>query len=100
MPIIKCPYEHCQWQSEDVDGAFAAVVAQQLAMHDKAAHSNQAPAAMPQKLNIDAPKISVGATPEEWQAFCRQWSMFKTGTVIATSQAATALFYCCSENSG
>ena len=39
----------------------------------------------------------MGATPEEWEAFRRQWSMFKTGTAIATPQVATALFYCCSE---
>ena len=98
MPIIKCPYEDCSWQSEDVEAAFAAVVGQQLAMHDKAAHSNPMPTPKPQKLKIDPPKINVGASPEEWQAFKRQWSMFKTGTVIATEQAATALFYCCSDD--
>ena len=97
MPIIKCPYEQCQWQSDDLGGEFAAVIAQQLAMHDKAAHANPTPTPMPQKLNIDPPKIGVGATPEEWHAFERQWNMFKTGTVIATPQVATALFYCCSE---
>ena len=98
MPIIKCPYEQCTWQSEDLDGAFAAVITQQLAMHDRAAHANPAPAPTPHhKLNIEPPKINVGATPEEWEAFRRQWSMFKTGTAIATPQVATALFYCCSE---
>ena len=80
-----------------MDGAFAAVIAQQLEMHNKAAHSNPTCTPIPQKLNIDPPKISVGATPEEWHAFCRQWSMFKTGTVISEPQVATALFYCCSE---
>ena len=95
MVIIKCPYEDCPWQSENLDGAFAAVIAQQLAMHDKAAHSKPAPTS--QKLNIDPPKIGVGASPEDWQAFCRQWAMYKTGTAICTPQAATALFYCCSE---
>ena len=80
-----------------MDGAFAAVIAQQLAMHEKDMHSNPARTATPQKLNIDPPKIGVGATPEEWDAFRRQWSMYKTGTVIATPQLATALFYCCSE---
>ena len=97
MVIIKCPYDDCSWQSENVDAAFAAVVGQQLAMHDKAAHSIT-PIPAPQKLNIDPPKINVGASPEEWQAFSRQWSMFKTGTVISKAQAATALFYCCSED--
>ena len=99
MPIIECPYEGCDWKSENVDAAFASVVGQQLEMHDRAKHSNPMPTPKPQsqKLNIDPPKINVGASPEEWQAFKRQWSMFKTGTVIATEQAATALFYCCSD---
>ena len=65
MPIIKCPYEQCQWKSDDLGGEFAAVIAQQLAMHNNAAHANPAPTPMPQKLNIDPPKIGVGATPEE-----------------------------------
>ena len=97
MPIIKCPYEDCGWESDNLDGTFAAVLAQQLSMHDKAAHSAPVPTVVPQKLKIDSPEIGVNATPEEWDGFCRQWSMYKTGTVIATPQVATALFYCCSE---
>ena len=97
MPIIKCPYEGCEWKSDNLHDAFAEVLAQQLKMHDKAMHSNPAPTAVPQKLKLDPPSIGVNATPEEWDGFCRQWSMYKTGTVIATPQVATALFYCCNE---
>ena len=97
MPIINCPYEDCQWQSDNLDGAFAAVIAQQLSMHDKAVHSTPNLISSTKVLKIDPPKISVGATPEEWQAFGRQWSMYKTGTMISPEQTATALFYCCSE---
>lgn len=98
MPIIKCLYDGCDWQSEDVDGAFASVIAVQLTMHDKAVHSTQNTSLSTQILKIDPPKISVGATPEEWQSFIRQWSMYITGTMIAPKQTATALFYCCSED--
>ena len=98
MPIIKCPYG-CGWESDNLSDAFAAVLAQQLSMHDKAQHSEPAQsAAVPQKLKIDPPQIGLNATPEEWDGFGRQWSMYKTGTVIATPQVATALFYCCSED--
>ena len=98
MPIIKCPFG-CGWESDNLSDAFAAVLAQQLSMHDKAKHSGLAQAAaVPQKLKIDPPQIGLNATPEEWDGFCRQWSMYKTGTVIATPQVATALFYCCSED--
>ncbi len=51
----------------------------------------------PAKAKYRPPKIGVGASPEDWQAFRRQWSMYKSGTMISPSQAATALFYCCSE---
>ena len=66
MPTIECPYEGCDWKSENVDAAFASVVGQQLAMHDRAKHSNPMPTPKPQsqKLNIDPPKINVGASPE------------------------------------
>ena len=98
MPIIKCPFG-CGWESDNLSDAFAAVLAQQLSMHDKAKHSGLAQAtAVPQKLKIDPPQIGLNATPEEWDGFCRQWSMYKTGTVIATPQVATALFYCCNED--
>ena len=45
MPKIKCPIEGCTWESADLDGSFAAVITQQLQMHDKAVHSQPTPAA-------------------------------------------------------
>ena len=101
MPKINCPVVNCQWQSDDLDGAFAAVLVQQLQMHDKSAHANPTPSSnspAPQKLNIDPPKISVGANPEEWVSFSRQWTLYKNGALIPNSQATTALFYCCSND--
>ena len=96
MPKISCPVDGCTYETENLDGAFAAVLVQQLQMHDKAAHSSPAPSQnISHKLNIDPPKISVGANPEEWESFTRQWEMFKRGTAVPKEQAATALFYCC-----
>ena len=42
MPQLSCPYEGCDWKSQDLDAAFAAALNTSLGMHDKAAHS-QAP---------------------------------------------------------
>ena len=96
MTIIKCPVAGCLWQSEDLSEAFAPVIVTQLQMHEKAAHTSP-PDPKPHKLQIDPPKFDVGASPEEWESFKRQWSMYKTGTAIPDCQAPTALFYCCSE---
>ena len=96
MPIISCPVNGCEWTSDDLDGAFAAVIVQQLQMHDKTTHST-----LPtenHKLKIDSPEIGVGANPEEWSAFTRQWSMYKTGTGIPNPKLSTALFYCGSKD--
>ena len=96
MPIISCPVEDCEWTSDDLDGAFAAVIVQQLQMHDKSTHLT--PPAENHKLKIDPPEIGVGANPEEWSAFTRQWSMYKTGTGIPKPKLSTALFYCGSKD--
>ena len=103
MPKIKCPIADCTWESEDLDGAWAAVVNQQLQMHDKNVHS-QTSTQVPQvpqvksKLKLDPPRINVGASPEEWDSFKRQWAMYKQGTLLDATQIATALFYCCSND--
>ena len=97
MPVIKCLVPGCTWKTDEMSEAFAGVMNTQLQMHDRLVHSVAAqPAA--HKLKIDPPCIDVGATPEEWQSFKRQWSMYKTGTAIPTHQTSTALFYCCSSN--
>ena len=96
MPSISCPVEDCEWKSDDLGGAFAAVIVQQLQMHDKSTHST--PPAENHKLKLDLPEIGVGANPEEWSAFTRQWSMYKTGTGIPNPKLSTALFYCGSKD--
>ena len=83
MPVIKCLVPGCDWETDDMSEAFAAVMNTQLQMHDRLVHSVPVQAAA-HKLNIDPPSIDVGATPEEWQSFKRQWSMYKTGTAIPT----------------
>ena len=94
MPSISCPFAGCDWQTADLDGTFAAILLQQMQMHEKDAHTKPSTSV---KLKIDPPKIAVGANPEEWESFVRQWNMYKTGTLIPVQQESTALFYCCEE---
>ena len=96
MPSLNCPFPDCKWKTDDLPDTFASALLEQLKMHERASHT-AAPTPKPHKLNIDPPKIDVGASPEEWQSFIRQWTMYKNGTLIPVEQVATALFYCCSE---
>ena len=96
MPVLQCVYENCTYKTDNLSEAFAAAVLEQLKMHERAKHA-AAPDTKPHKLKIDPPKLDVGATPEEWQSFKRQWAMYKSGTLLPAGQVSTALFYCCSE---
>ena len=101
MTIISCPVADCPWRSADLDEAFASVIASQLQIHSRACHeSTPAPTtAVPDhKLKLDPPEIGVGANPEEWSSFTRQWSMYKIGTSIHGSKIPTELFYCASKD--
>ena len=83
--------------SDDMAEAFANALTLQLQMHDKTVHPTPPPPST-HKLNIEPPALDVGATPEDWESFTRQWSMYKSGTAIPDSQAPTAFFYCCTSN--
>ena len=92
MPQLQCPIEGCDWQSQDLDAAFAAGLTAALQIHDRTVHSTPAPAA-PLKLKLDPPSISVGCDPDQWSAFTRQWDMYKIGMAITDNVLPTALFY-------
>ena len=96
MPFLKCAFPDCRYVTDNLSEAFAAALLEQLKMHERAVHT-AAPVPQPHKLKIDPPKLDVGATPEEWQSFKRQWAMYKSGTLLSDEQVATALFYCCTE---
>ena len=97
---IECPVDGCNWKSQELEPALATILNQQLTMHDKAAHSQPAPAQQPHHpyLKLKSPTISSGCTPDQWSVFSRQWVMYKTGMNIAAHLTSTALFYCCHED--
>ncbi|KAJ8305034.1 hypothetical protein KUTeg_017414 [Tegillarca granosa] len=93
IPTLECPVEGCDWQSQDLDAAFAAVMTAVLQIHDRTVHQPAAAAAP--KLKLDPPTIAAGCDPDQWSAFTRQWEMYKVGMAIAQGVISTALFYCC-----
>ena len=94
MPRLQCPIEGCDWQTQDLDAAFAAGLTPALQIHDRTVHATPAPAT-PQKLKLDPPTVSAGCDPDQWSAFTRQWDMYKVGMAITDNVLPTALFYCC-----
>ena len=76
MPCVTCPIDGCTWKLQELPEALAGCLVQQLTMHDKAVHS-VTPVAANIKLKLDPPKLGIGASPEEWSPFKRQWDMYK-----------------------
>ena len=95
MPIIDCPVEDCEWKSQNLGKAFAAILHTSLQMHAQAAHTTAA--AAPTTLKLKPPTVGSGCNPDQWSAFTRQWEMYKTGMALRTEQRSTALFYCCED---
>ena len=97
MTSLTCPIPGCGWKSEAFPPEFAAAANTTLELHAQHAHTQaqQATPAAPPSLKLKPPSVSAGSTPDQWSAFQRQWSMYKTGTAIPTSMVATALFHCC-----
>ena len=99
MPKIKCPA--CDYETQDLDEAFAAALNTQLSAHIQARHAQNAQQQVnPQqrKLHLDPPKVGVDCNPEQWSSFERQWKMFKAAMAIHADTINTALFNCCSED--
>ena len=82
MPKIKCPT--CDYETQDLAEAFAAVLNTQLAAHIQERHAPNAPQVNPQqqKLHLDPPKVGVDCNPEQWSSFVRQWKMYKAGMAV------------------
>ena len=99
MPSINCPIAECEYKTDDVDPALAAVL---LTLHNNvhlsatvtpAATRNRAP-------KIERPKITAGSSEEMWSTFNTRWAMFKRSTGLAGAECVQQLFHCCDEELG
>ena len=96
MPRLRCPVKGCDWQSQDLESAFASALTTALQMHDRSAHTSASPSMS--KLKLEPPKVGLGCDPDLWSVFTRQWEMYKLGMIIANNMIPTALFHCCSQD--
>ena len=100
MPTINCPIPDCEYVTEDVDPAIAAVL---LTIHNNIHMSaaGSAPATNYARApKIARPSISKGSTEELWNAFIARWNMFKSSLNLNDEEATQQLFQCCEEDLG
>ena len=109
MPIIKCPYPDCDFETEDVNNDLACVL---LTMHAGAQHpttTNGSTATPPAPLSaaraapvrterVKRPTISMGATTEYWSYFLVRWKDYKEATGITGRDLIIQLLECCEED--
>ena len=96
MPRLRCPVEGCDWQSQDVESAFASAFTTALQMHDRSAHTSASPSTS--KLKLEPPKVGLGCNPDLCPAFTKQREMYKLGMIIANKMIPMALFHRCSQD--
>ena len=63
MPRLQCQVDGSDWESQDLDEAFAAGLTAALQIHDRTVYSTPTPVAT-QKLKLDPPCISAGCDPD------------------------------------
>ncbi|XP_066936345.1 uncharacterized protein [Clytia hemisphaerica] len=99
MPVIQCPINGCDYQTDDVDPAIAAAL---LTVHNNVhvnapAQTRAAPSKAPK---IQRPSVSRSSTEETWNSFLARWRLFKRGTALQPNEACQQLFECCDEELG
>lgn len=107
MVAVPCPSvgTNCEYVTPDQD---AAIVAVHLKFHLETMHPTPPPAQVNPvpptpggagpKLQIDRPRISAGATTQEWDHFVRDWNNYKTLCKVVGGQVNTVLVECCEES--
>ena len=90
MPAIPCYIDGCSFKTPDaLDSAVAAVV---LSHHLSSEHPTPAPKKAPA---IPPPKLTGGVYEDQWDAFVREWDVYKGTVTISTSELPVHLLACC-----
>ena len=101
MPSYKCPLAPaCNYETGDVPDTIASEF---LAIH-KTLHTTPAPVATTPAPSrgpkLIRPAIKLNCTNEDWNAFCRRWETYKTGSNISDERASGQLLECTSSELG
>ena len=95
---LKCPFPSCTYSSgtHEVVAAAALLNAHTLT-HQLASVPPPTTARAPKLVR---PKVKSNITGEEWNAFTRRWSTFRTGSSITDADAPSQLLECTTEELG
>ena len=96
---LKCPFPSCPYSSGKHEAVAAAALLNahtltyQLAPVPLAPTTARAP-------KLVRPKVKSNITGEEWNAFTRRWSTYRTGSGISDADAPSQLLECTTEDLG
>ena len=92
MPVVRCPYPDCDFDTGDVSEAIAVV---SLHIH---AMIHQGGNALFRGPKLECPRIDMGVETETWNSFVRRWEAFREGSHIDDASAPRQLLHCATDN--
>ena len=90
MVVLKCPIPGCEFKTDDVEVVGAAAI---ITIHGQV-HASDGTDRAPK---LERPIIKANGSCEDWNAFCRRWETFRTGSKIRDSIASGQLLECATE---
>ena len=94
MVVLRCPL--CEYVTDDVDVVGASTTLEVHSILHKQAPA--APVVRSRVPRLDRPTLKANITCEEWNAFSRRWTTFRTGSDIGNEIASSQLLECATED--
>ena len=97
MPKVKCPYQNCDYETDDVSDA---IVVSLLNIHAKSHAAPDAPRQATTAAKVEkvrCPTVTSAGTSEEWAYFITRWKEYATATKVTGNDRVIQLLECCDE---
>ena len=92
MPKVRCPFEDCQYETEDTETILVAALLNTHAMIHSGGKSTS------RAIKIQRPTIATAGSTEDWAYFKLRWSDYKDATNITGRELIIQLLECCEES--
>ena len=94
MPAIACPLAGCEFRTEDVDPAVAAVL---LTIH-ATEHTTHTSTSSAKVEKVKRPTVSSAGSSEDWAYFESRWADYVDATKISGKDMVMQLLECCDDD--
>lgn len=94
MPAIACPLPGCEFRTEDVDPAVAAVL---LTIH-ATTHTTHTSTSSAKIEKVKRPTVSSAGSSEDWAYFESRWADYVEATKISGDIKVMQLLECCDDD--